>query len=125
MPTPTTVHLTFTLARAERLAAAASVDLGTWLRRAAGERKGRRELASRASGVHDTREEAVEYARREGPAFVLAPDGEVLRIERARDAQLDAAAATEERAHAEQNRRLTFRQQHGPAGASARRYGGI
>lgn len=122
--TPTTAHLTFTLARAERLAAAARVDLGTWLRRAGGESRGRRELARQASGMHETRAEAIGYARREGPAFILAPDGEVLRIERARDAALDAAAITEERAYAEQLRRMTFREQHGPMAVSARRYSG-
>lgn len=113
--TPNTAHLTFTLARAERLAAADHVELGTWLRRAAGERKGRRELARQASGMHADRGEAIEYARREGPALVLCPDGEVLRIERARDAALDTAAATEERAYTERLRRMTFRDEIGSA----------
>lgn len=122
--TPATAYLTFSLHRAETLARQAGLTLGGWLRRAGGETRGRRELARSASGVHDTRAEAEDYARREGPAFILAPDGEVLRIELARDAGLDAAAATEERAYAEQLRRLTFREHHGPMAASARRYSG-
>lgn len=105
--TPATAYLTFTIARAELLAREAGVDLGTWLRRAGADRA-RRELAKRVSGMHGTRDLAIAYARAEGPAVILCPDGEVLRIERARDAKLDAAAAAEETALAERLRRMTF-----------------
>lgn len=113
---PATAYLTFTLARAEQLAREAGVDLGTWPRRA-GTDRARRELAKRVSGMHSTRDLALAYARAEGPAFILCPDGEVLRIERARDAGLDVAATAEEAAFAERLRRMTFREATGPAGA--------
>jgi len=112
--TPATAYLTFTLHRAEQLAREAGVELGTWLRRAGGERN-RRELQRRASGTHATRELAIAYARVEGPAFILAPDGEILRIERARDAGLDDTAAAEECGYSERLRRLTFRDELGSA----------
>ena len=64
----------------------------------------RRELARRASGIHATEAEARDYARREGPAVVLTPAGEVLRIERERDATEDARIAAEQAAAAERAR---------------------
>jgi hypothetical protein len=108
--TPATAYLTFTLLRAEKLARAAGLELGAWLRRVAGDRRGRGELARQVSGMHGDRNDAIAYAQSEGPAFVLTPDGEVLRVERARDAALDTAAATEERAYSERLRHLTFRE---------------
>lgn len=121
--TPATAYLTFTEHKLRVLAG----DPVIWRERlAAGgfhdpldavRHFSRTELARRASGTHCTREDALDYARREGPAFVLCPNGEVLRVERARDAGLDAAAAAEETAFAEQLRRLTFREAVGPAAA--------
>ncbi|MCY1003975.1 hypothetical protein OV079_23675 [Nannocystis pusilla] len=86
--TPATAYLSFSLHRA------AQVDL----------QGDRRELARCASGVHGDEASALAYARREGPALVLTPAGEVVRVERQRDAAEDLRIAREERAAAEQRR---------------------
>jgi hypothetical protein len=75
----------------------------------------RAELAQRASGMHEHPAAALEYARREGPAYILTPDGKVCRVERARNAGLDVAATAEETAYSERLRRMTFREAMGPA----------
>lgn len=110
-----TAHLTFSLSRAERLARLDGVELGTWLRRAAAEVRGRRELARKAGGVHTERSAALAYATTEGPAFILCPDGEIVRVERARDAAEDARIAADQRARAERLRRMTLRDELGRA----------
>jgi hypothetical protein len=113
--TPATAYLTFTAAR---LAKEETADDLYQARRALGFPTGddllrqldRAELARRASGLHEREVDALAYARREGPAVVLAPDGRVFRVERARDAALDAAAAAEERDYSKRLGRLTFRE---------------
>lgn len=68
------------------------------------------ELARRATGRHATRSEAMDYGRREGPMIVLAPDGDVFEVARARDAAEDARIAADQTARAERLRRMTWRE---------------
>lgn len=75
----------------------------------------RTELAQRATGAHAQLEAALAYARREGPALVVTPDGRLLRVERERDAAEDARIAAEERAYSERLRRMTLRDELGRA----------
>lgn len=108
--TPETAHLTFSLHRAARLATDGALwqarrELGTDDHLALLRQLDRALLAARASGIHATREEAEAYARREGPMLLATPEGEVVRIERARDAGEDARVAADERAFAERLRR--------------------
>ena len=88
--TPETAFLTFSAARFARLDLAKPQD--------------RRELARRASGVHATEAEALAYARREGPAVVMTPDGRIREVARERDAAEDARIAAEQTASAERAR---------------------
>ena len=69
-------------------------------------------LARAATGRHATLAEARDYGRREGPMVVLAPDGDVFEVERARDPVLDARIAAEERAHADRLRLLAEDHRH-------------
>jgi hypothetical protein len=100
---PATAFLSFTPARVR----AARIDLRVL---AEGDADDRRQLAKCANGIHATQAEAESYARREGPMSIVTPDGEVLWINRERDAAADAQIATEERAYAEQLGRLTWRE---------------
>lgn len=86
--TPATAYLTFSAARAARLNLHGD----------------RRELARQAKGIHATEDEAVAYARREGPAVVLTPDGRIREVSRERDAAEDARIAAEQTAAAERAR---------------------
>lgn len=86
--------LTFTPHRVGRLAGvdaptAADIELQVGLLSLA-------DLRRAAAGDHATEAEALDYARREGPAFVLRPDGTATRVERLRDAAADARVAREE-----------------------------
>lgn len=62
--------------------------------------------AEHASGSHATEAEALAYARREGPAVVLTPAGELIPVGRARDAGKDAQIAADQRGWAERRWRL-------------------
>ena len=113
--TPATAYLTFTERRAAQLVpgwscAAPAVDEVV----AALRTIDRAELAQRASGVHEHPAAAIEYARREGPSYILTPEGRVCRVERGRDAGLDATAAAEQTAYSERLRSMTFREAMGP-----------
>lgn len=123
--TPATAYLTFSAHRAARLA----TDEALWLaRREEGTAEpmvllrqlDRAILAARASGIHADRAAAVAYAAREAspgrPFILITPDGELELVPaRARDAQLDVTIAREERDYAERLRRMTHREEHGPA----------
>lgn len=61
----------------------------------------RAELLQRANGAHIRLEDALAYARREGPAVVLTPAGEVIRVDRERDAAEDARLAAQQTETAE------------------------
>lgn len=69
-------------------------------------------LARAATGRHATLAEARDYGRREGPMMILAPDGDVYEVERARDPVQDARIAAEERAHADRLRLLAPDHRH-------------
>lgn len=93
-------YLTFTMGKIAALMKVSPTHLTPAKIRAHLHGASRRDLARAASGVHGERDDAIAYAQSEGPAVVLFPDGTVRVIGRKRDAQLDAAAARDEDAHA-------------------------
>lgn len=109
---PTAAFLSFTPYRASILLGLRDHSdpqaLAAGLRRA-----DRRELARHVSGRHSTREDAMAHAREQGPMLVLTPEGEVLQIERVRDAAICDAIAREQREYAERLRRMTVREERG------------
>lgn len=68
------------------------------------------ERAARASGAHARAADAVSYARREGPAYIIGADGLAVRVERQRDAAADERVAAEEQVYA---RRRPIRRMRG------------
>lgn len=94
--TPATAFLTFSARRFAALDVRQPAD--------------RRELARRANGIHATEQAAVDFARREGPAVVLTPDGRFRLVDRERDAAEDARIAAEQTEFSERLRRMTWRE---------------
>lgn len=107
------MYLTFTEHRADivtRLDRRArrhctAADLERWFAAATPD-----ERVARASGAHARAADAVSYARREGPAYIIGADGLAVRVERQRDAAADERVAAEEQVYA---RRRPIRRMRG------------